>query len=113
MSLESKLANLSLGDEASVVEAIKADGVEKSGFASGISALCAAIEGSDDAASTAALATVAAVAAGAPEAEAFTKETLAACKYFGEQKHEKKNRIIYENRAHYLTKIYFLSIEKY
>jgi len=79
MSLESKLANLSLGDEASVVEAIKADGVEKSGFASGLSALCAAIEGSDDAASTAALATVAAVAAGAPEAEAFTKETLAAC----------------------------------
>ncbi len=66
MSLESKLANLSLGDETSVVEAIKADGVEKSGFASNVSALCAAIESGDADAQLAALATVKAVAEGCP-----------------------------------------------
>jgi elongation factor 3 len=79
MSLESKLANLSLGDETSVVEAIKAEGVEKSGYASNISAICAAIEGKDDDATLAALATVKAVAEGATEAEAFNKECLNSC----------------------------------
>jgi len=79
MSLESKLANLSLGDEASVVEAIKAEGVEKSGFASNISALCAKIASKDDNESLAALATAKAVAEGAPEAEAFNKECLVEC----------------------------------
>lgn len=82
MSLESKLANLSLGDESSVVEAIKAEGVEKSGFASNISALCAQIEGKDDAGRLAALATVKAVAEGCPEAEAFNKEALTSCEYY-------------------------------
>jgi len=77
MSLESKLANLSLGDETSVVEAIKAEGVNKSGFAANVSALCAAIEGKDDDATLAALATVKAVAEGAPEAQAFNKDCLA------------------------------------
>ena len=81
MSLESKLANLSLGDETSVVDAIKAEGVEKSGFASNVSALCAAIEGKDDDAKLAALATVKAVAEGCPDAEAFNKEALQSCKY--------------------------------
>ena len=80
MSLESKLTNLSLGDENSVVEAIKAEGVEKSGFASNVSALCGAIEGSDDDAALAALATVKAVAEGAPQAEAFNKVCLHSCK---------------------------------
>ena len=79
MSLESKLANLSLGDESSVVEAIKAEGVLKSGFGANISALCAAIEGKDADAAIAAMATVKAVAEGAPEAEAFTKECLPSC----------------------------------
>jgi len=77
MSLESKLANLSLGDETSVVEAIKAEGVNKSGFAANVGALCAAIEGKDDDATLAALATVKAVAEGAPEAQAFNKDCLA------------------------------------
>jgi elongation factor 3 len=76
MSLESKLANLSLGDEASVVDAIKSEGVEKSGYASSISAVIAAIEGKDDTATLAALATVKAVAEGAPQAEAFNKGAL-------------------------------------
>lgn len=79
MSLESKLANLSLGDESSVVETIKTEGVEKSGFASNISALCAKIEAKDEG-SLAALATVKAVAEGCPEAEAFNKEALCSCK---------------------------------
>jgi elongation factor 3 len=79
MSLESKLANLSLGDESSVVAAIKAEGVIKSGFGPSISALCAAIEGKDADAAIAALATAKAVAEGAPEAEAFNKECLSSC----------------------------------
>lgn len=79
MSLESKLANLSLGDESSVVDAIKAEGVLKSGFGPNISALCAAIEGKDADAAIAALATAKAVAEGAPEAEAFNKECLSSC----------------------------------
>jgi len=76
MSLESKLANLSLGDEASVVAAIKADGVEKSGFASNISALVAKCASSDEAEALAAMATVKAVAEGAVEAEAFNIQCL-------------------------------------
>ena len=79
MSLESKLANLSLGDEKSVVDAIIAEGAVKSGFAANVCALIAAIEGSDDTAALAALATVKAVAEGAPTAEAFNKDCLAAC----------------------------------
>jgi elongation factor 3 len=76
MSLESKIANLSLGDEASVVAAIKADGVEKSGFASNISALVAKCASSDEAEALAAMATVKAVSEGAVEAEAFNIQCL-------------------------------------
>ncbi len=80
MSLESKLASLSIGDESSVVEAIKKEGASKSGFAANYLSLCGAIEGSDNDATLAALATVKAVAEGAPEAEAFNKLCLASCK---------------------------------
>ena len=80
MSLESKLASLSLGDESSVVEAINTEGVVKSGFAAGISALAAACASKDEEAALAALATVKAVAEGSPAADAFTKECLTACK---------------------------------
>ena len=48
MSIESKLEKLSLGDESDIVAAINADGVEKSGFASGISALDAKIASKND-----------------------------------------------------------------
>ncbi len=78
MSLESKLANLSLGDEASVVEAINADGVEKSGFASGMAGLVAKCASKDDAEALAAMATVKAVAEGAVAAEAFNIQALGA-----------------------------------
>jgi|EP00979_Chaetoceros_neogracilis_P012424 elongation factor 3 len=76
MSLESKLANLSLGDEAAVVEAIKADGVVKSGFAANISGLIAKCGSNDEAEAIAAMATVKAVAEGAVEAEAFNAQCL-------------------------------------
>jgi elongation factor 3 len=76
MSLESKLANLTLGDEASVVEAINADGVEKSGFASNIAGLIAKCASKDEAEALAGMATVKAVAAGAVAAEAFNIQCL-------------------------------------
>jgi elongation factor 3 len=76
MSLESKLANLTLGDAASIVATIKAEGVEKSGFASNISGLIAKCGSSDDAEALAAFATVQAVAEGAVEAEAFNAQCL-------------------------------------
>lgn len=78
MSLESKLANLTLGDEASVVEAINADGVEKSGFASNIAGLIAKCASKDEAEALAGMATVKAVAAGAVAAEAFNIQCLGA-----------------------------------
>jgi elongation factor 3 len=78
MSLESKLANLSLGDETSVVAAIKADGVKKSGFADNVVSLIAKVSSNNDDECLAALATIKAVAEGAPEAEAFNIKTLGA-----------------------------------
>ena len=80
MSIESKLANLTLGDETAIVEAIKSDGVEKSGFASNIGAIAARIASSNADEAIAALKTVIAVANDAPTAEAFTKECLTQCK---------------------------------
>jgi len=79
MSLESKIANLTLGDEPSIVDAIKAEGVEKSGFATQVCALAAKCGSANEAEALAALATVQAVAEGATEAEAFTKECFQAC----------------------------------
>jgi len=78
MSLESKFIELSIGDEASVVEAIKADGVEKSGFASNIASLIAKCASKDEAEALAGFATVKAVAEGAVEAEAFNIMCLGA-----------------------------------
>jgi len=79
MSLEEQFAKLSVGDESSIVEAVKADGVVKSGLAANISALVAKCASKDEAEALAGLATAKALAEGAPEAEAFTKECLAAC----------------------------------
>jgi len=79
MSLEAKIAGLTLGDETSIVAAINADGVEKSGFASNISALAGKCVSTTDAVAIAALTTVKAVAEGAPTAQCFNKECLAGC----------------------------------
>jgi len=79
MSLEEQFAKLTVGDESSIVEAVKADGVAKSGLAANIDALVAKCAAKDEAEALAGLATAKALAEGCPEAEAFTKECLAAC----------------------------------
>lgn len=81
MSLEAKFAALSLDDAPTVVEAIKKDGLEKSGLAANISVLVARCDSNDDAETIAALKTVALMAKECPQAQAFTKETLGACTF--------------------------------
>ena len=48
MSIESKLAALSIGAEPSLVEDVKKNGVEKSGLAANIHALAAKVESKTD-----------------------------------------------------------------
>jgi len=80
MSLESKFAELKIGDVSSVVDAVKKDGVQKSGLAAGIEVLKARCDSKDDAECVAALKTLKALADECPEAQAFTKECLGVCK---------------------------------
>lgn len=82
MSLESKFEKLSIGDESSIIDAIKKDGVNKSGFADNIDVLVAKCGSTDDAEALAAMATSKALAEGCPEAEAFNIDCLTACKFF-------------------------------
>eukprot|EP00549_Striatella_unipunctata_P000256 CAMPEP_0118684600 /NCGR_PEP_ID=MMETSP0800-20121206/6744_1 /TAXON_ID=210618 ORGANISM="Striatella unipunctata, Strain CCMP2910" /NCGR_SAMPLE_ID=MMETSP0800 /ASSEMBLY_ACC=CAM_ASM_000638 /LENGTH=1039 /DNA_ID=CAMNT_0006581345 /DNA_START=62 /DNA_END=3181 /DNA_ORIENTATION=+ len=79
MSLEEKFAKLTVSDASSVVDAIKAGDVVKSGFADGISALAAKCESKDEAEALAGLAAAKAVAEGCPEAQPYNKDCLAAC----------------------------------
>ena len=79
MSIESKLAALSIGDEPSLVEDVKSNGVEKSGLAANIHALAAKVESKTDDEALAGIALVKALAEGAPDAQAVTKICLAAC----------------------------------
>jgi len=79
MSIESKMAKLSLGDAASLVEEVKKVGVEKSGLAANIHALAAKAESKDEAEALAGLALVQALAEGAPDAQAVNKHCLGAC----------------------------------
>ena len=81
MSLEEKFANLKVDDATSVVDSVKADGVEKSGLASNVSVLAARCGSKDEAEALGAFATVKALAEGSPTAQVFTKECLGACKY--------------------------------
>jgi hypothetical protein len=81
MSLEEKFANLKIDDSASVVEAVKSQGVEKSGLAANISVLSARCGSKDDAEAIAAMATVKALAESVPESQPFTKECLGACEF--------------------------------
>jgi len=80
MSIEAKLAALTLDDVPSIVDAVKKDGPEKSGLAANISVLAARCDSKDDAEALAALKTVKQLAEECPEAQAFTKECLDACK---------------------------------
>jgi len=79
MSIESKMAKLSLGDAASLVEEVKKVGIEKSGLAANIHALAAKAESKDEAEALAGLALVQALAEGAPDAQAVNKHCLGAC----------------------------------
>jgi elongation factor 3 len=77
--MEAMLEKLSLGDESNLVAEVKSKGIEKSGFAANIDALAAKCESKDEKDALAALATVKALAEGAPDAQAVTKQCLAAC----------------------------------
>lgn len=79
MSLESQLASLSLGGESSLVDLIKKDGVEKSGYATNVTVLAAKAESKDLAEAIAALTAIKAIAENAPDAQAITKSCLAVC----------------------------------
>lgn len=79
MSIEAALEKLSLGDEPNIVEEVKKNGIEKSGLAAGISALLAKAESNDDDEAIATLTLIKALAEGAPDAQAATKQCLAAC----------------------------------
>mmetsp|Transcript_11588 Transcript_11588/g.14380 ORF Transcript_11588/g.14380 Transcript_11588/m.14380 type:complete len:1038 (+) Transcript_11588:101-3214(+) len=77
MSIVSKLEKLSLGDEPSIVDAVKSEGVLKSGLADSIDALIAKCDSKDATEAIAGLSTAAALS-GVAEAEAFWKDCLGA-----------------------------------
>ena len=79
MSLEAKLAALTIDDATSVAETVKSEGVTKSGYGANISVLVARCGSKDEAEAVAALKTVKSLAEGAPNGQAFTKECLGAC----------------------------------
>ena len=81
MSLEAMFAELKIDDAASIVECIKKEGSEKSGFAANVTVLAARCDSNNDAECIAALKTVTAIAKECPQAQAFTKECLGACKF--------------------------------
>ena len=76
MSIEEKLAALSLDDVSSVVSAVKSDGIEKSGLASSVHVLAARCESSDPDEASAALSLVKDLASECPESQAITKKCL-------------------------------------
>jgi thiamine monophosphate synthase len=79
MSLEQTFAELKIADVASVVDAVKKQGVEKSGLAAGIHVLKARCASKDDEEALAAIKTVKQLCDECPETQAFTKECLTAC----------------------------------
>ena len=87
MSLEQKLAALSLDDATSVVDTVKSEGVVKSGLGANISVLVARCGSADEAEIIAAITTVKALVEGCPNAQAFTKECLGAILEQANSKH--------------------------
>jgi len=79
MTIEAQLEKLSLGDESSLVEEVKKNGVEKSGLAANIHVLAGKAESKDETEAIAALTLVIALAVGVPDAQAVFKECLSAC----------------------------------
>ena len=80
MSLEDKFAELKVDDAPTVVDTVKKEGAEKSGLANNVSVLAARCDSKDEAETLAALKVVADLAKECPQAQAFTKECLGACK---------------------------------
>lgn len=81
MALEALFAELKIDDVSAIVAAVKKDGVEKSGLAANILVLVARCDSKDDVEALAALKTVKTLAEECPEAQAFTKDCLAICKF--------------------------------
>lgn len=81
MALEALFADLKIDDVSTIVAAVKKDGVEKSGLAANILVLAARCDSKDDVEALAALKTVKTLAEECPEAQAFTKDCLAICKF--------------------------------
>lgn len=80
MSLEAKFAELKIDDVSSIVDAVKG-GVKKSGLADSIEVLKARCASKDADEALAAMKTVKALVEECPQAHAFTKECLGACKF--------------------------------
>lgn len=83
MSLEALFSSLKIEDVDAVVEAVKKDGADKSGLAANISVLAARCDSADEAEALAAFKTVTRLCVECPQAQAFTKECLSACKFSG------------------------------
>jgi len=79
MSIEEKLATLSLGDESSLAASVKSDGIEKSGLAPSIEGLAAKCGSGDEKEALAGMALVRSLASDCPEAQALTKLCLGPC----------------------------------
>lgn len=79
MSLETMFAALKMDDVSRVVEAVKNDGVEKSGLAANVAVLVARCDSADEAEALAALKTAKQLAIECPHAQAFTMACLSAC----------------------------------
>lgn len=79
MSIEEKLATLSLGDESSLAATVKSDGIEKSGLAPSIEGLAAKCGSGDEKEALAGMALARSLASDCPEAQALTKLCLGPC----------------------------------
>jgi len=79
MSLEEKFASLSMDDVSSMIDGIKADGLEKSGLPENIVTLTARCASKDEAEALAALKLVKELAESVPNAQPFIKDSLGAC----------------------------------
>jgi hypothetical protein len=77
MSLEEKLASLTLADVPALVELVRKD---VDALANNVSVLAARCDSADEAEALAALAAAEKLAVECPQAQAFTKECLSACK---------------------------------
>jgi elongation factor 3 len=78
-SLEEKLASLSIDDVSSIVDAVKADGLVKSGLADNIVALTARCASKDEKEAVAGMKVVKELAEQVPTSAPFIKECLGAC----------------------------------